>query len=200
MGEPANAIEAAIMEWAAASRSGNPSFTRFVAAFTELGGGKFALALAALAVLWLLVRRYPGAALVLASTVLAQRALVEVLKEWIDRPRPTMDVVLPMSMAFPSGHTANGTTTFMIVALLAAPQGTRWAATVAALILSLLVGLSRIYLGVHWPTDVLGGWALGLLAVAAALIIGQRSGTAGFESKHDVVRGHLLAGSKDQSA
>ena len=87
-----------------------------------------------------------------------------------------------------------------MVALLAPPIRYRWATAVAALILGFLVGCSRILLGVHWPTDVIGGWSLGLLAVGIALLIGERSGVSLIEPQHDVVGRHRLSPDKQESA
>ncbi|MGM0432258.1 MAG: phosphatase PAP2 family protein [Spirochaetota bacterium] len=65
--------------------------------------------------------------------------------------------------AFPSGHTQGATTFYISLSVFLGKK--RW--LVAALFVSLLVGLSRIYLGVHWPVDVLGGYILGLLIASA---------------------------------
>ncbi|MEW6723875.1 MAG: phosphatase PAP2 family protein [Bacillota bacterium] len=84
------------------------------------------------------------------------------LKQWVNNPRPSPEVVrclLPLrDPSFPSGH-AQGSATFW---LYLASQLRRCWFTVTAGLLVLLVGLSRIYLGVHYHTDVLFGWALGL--------------------------------------
>lgn len=84
------------------------------------------------------------------------------LKQWVNNPRPSPEVVrclLPLrDPSFPSGH-AQGSATFWLY--LASQLRRRWF-TVTAGLLVLLVGLSRIYLGVHYHTDVLFGWALGL--------------------------------------
>lgn len=197
-----NAFDLAIVDRAAAIRVAAPPFTEFVRNFTELGGGRFTLGLTAIAAVSLLLRRLPGSAILLAVTVIAERNLVDLLKDLTNRPRPPLDLlpVMPQSLAYPSGHAANSMTAFLAVALLAFPPSYRWAASVAALILSLGVGLSRIWLGVHWPSDVIGGWAFGLFAVGLAIAVGQWSGALRLEPKHDVIGGHAAAASEDEPA
>jgi undecaprenyl-diphosphatase len=58
--------------------------------------------------------------------------------------------------------------------LLTAGTRWKWPAVIAAITLSAFVGLSRVMLGVHWPTDVVGGWAFGLLWVLIALPLAER--------------------------
>ena len=78
----------------------------------------------------------------------------------------------PMDIAaqgysFPSGHSTNGASAF---AGLGVELRKKWM-TVLAVLLPLLIGFSRIFVGAHYPTDVLGGWALGLLAVLAVTLL-----------------------------
>jgi undecaprenyl-diphosphatase len=200
MGGPGTSLDEAISRAASGWRSAAPGFTSFTASFTEIGGARITLSVAAIAALTLLLRRHFGAALILVVTVLAERELVDWLKDLTDRPRPMAGVLTPGSMAFPSGHSANSMTAFLAVALLATPIAYRRPVAIAAIILSLMVGLSRIFLGVHWPSDVIGGWALGLLAVGLAIQIAERSGALPFEPKHEIVGGHWLAGDEDQAS
>jgi undecaprenyl-diphosphatase len=190
-GGPANGFEPAIMRQVAELRGDWPKLTRMAAGLTNLGGAYVTLGVASAASLYLLARRLPARALLLAATVLLERSLVDGLKEWIGRPRPQFDVSwLPPSLAFPSGHSANSMTAFLAAALIAASPDLRRTAAIAAITMSIIVGLTRIFLGVHWPSDVIGGWALGLLAVGAALAIGRRSGVLPLDPQHQIVGRH----------
>lgn len=97
--------------------------------------------------------------------------LVHLSKRLLDRPRPALNepvIALPSDSSFPSAHTAQNTA-FMICAALIIrawwPEGGlgAWAVAIGSI---LAVGISRIYLQVHYPTDVLGGLALSLVWVA----------------------------------
>ena len=201
IGGPANAIEAEIMRSMAEIRSASPSLTAMAGGVTALGSAYVTLGVASLASLWLLLHRAPARALMLALIVLTERLLVDGLKEWIGRARPDFGVNwLPHSMAFPSGHSANSMTAFLATALILAPPEKRGPWATGAVVLAVVVGLSRIYLGVHWPSDVVGGWTLGLLAVSSALAVGQRSGALRFEPQHQIVGGHRPAGGEDEAA
>ncbi len=105
-------------------------------------------------------------AVVLLLTVAAVRVLTGVQKDIAARPRPDVaHYMTEASFSFPSAHSANAAATYLLLALLL----TRLRAVRAlALILVVCVGISRLVLGVHWPSDVIGGWAFGALAVIAA--------------------------------
>jgi len=128
-------------------------------------------------------RLFDAAALI--AIVLGGRLMVEVLKQLIARPRPDFDLhaVTFQSLSFPSGHAANSMTAFVAIALFCAPQQHRKASLIIAVAASLLVGVTRPLLGVHWPSDVLAGWIFGLVwAVGWWRILGASSlglGTAG---------------------
>jgi undecaprenyl-diphosphatase len=198
LGGSANDLDVGAIRAMAELRTAWPSAIPWIIALTSLGAAPVTLSLTAISSLAML-RRAPAAALLLALTVLVERSSVDLLKEWIGRPRPSFGVLgLPHSLAYPSGHAANSMTAFLAIALIAAPPAYRRPAVAAALILSFAVGLSRIYLCVHWPSDVIGGWAFGLLAVAIALAIGRRSGA--LKEQHQIVGRHRLALDEDEPA
>jgi undecaprenyl-diphosphatase len=83
--------------------------------------------------------------------------------------------VIVKTSSFPSGH-ATSSMIFYLTMALALTVGTRWHRTAAAgaILLSLLIGTSRVMLGVHWPSDVVGGWAFGMLWVLLTLRLAGR--------------------------
>ena len=126
------------------------------------------LVVAATAALLLVRRLWITAALVVLATLLGSAA-VELLKTIFGRARPDIvdHVVAASGYSFPSGHAANSAIVYLTIAALVT-QVTRGRATrrYIALVAGLLViaiGASRVYLGVHWPSDVLAGWSFGTL-------------------------------------
>lgn len=132
-------------------------------------GGFAVLSLVTLGVVGclLLARKYHAMWLVLGAT-LGGMVLAVWLKELFDRPRP--DLVPHLShvstASFPSGHSMLSAVVYLTLGALLARLTERRRLKVYvlsfALLLTFLVGMSRVYLGVHYPTDVLAGWAAGL--------------------------------------
>ena len=129
------------------------------------------------AVVWLAVRRQWRTALWVSVAIVLVAPLTELLKETFGRLRPDFDLggARYESLSYPSGH-SSGIATLVTVGLLLAwpllrPAARRWWLTFG-IALVVLVGLTRMWLGVHFLSDVLGGWALGTgwsLLVAAVL-------------------------------
>jgi membrane-associated phospholipid phosphatase len=134
---------------------------------TMLGDGRVVTVIAAIAALILLKRRDALGALILFAGTLICRALVEVQKYEINRLRPAENphLVQVHNLSFPSAHSASSMLVYVAIALFLAQQPRRHRLfLVAAVVLSLLIGLSRVMLGVHWPSDVIGGWSYGAFA------------------------------------
>lgn len=117
-----------------------------------------------------------GAALAMGITTLISAFTSDVMKYFFARVRPDLVTQLdPISSpAFPSGHSNNAAVVYILFIMLV-PQARHPLWQLAAAVMIVLTGLSRVMLGVHWPTDVLGGWMLGTsFALMAGAIIAYR--------------------------
>jgi undecaprenyl-diphosphatase len=145
--------------------------------FTLLGEPTWLIGASAVIALWLWYAGRARAGSVLLAVTLTGRLLGEAQKYWIARARPAMEphLVVVKTSSFPSGHATSSMIFYVALALLLMGAGRRRGASVAAAImLSLLIGTSRVMLGVHWPSDVVGGWAFGLLWVLLTLRPAER--------------------------
>jgi len=143
---------------------------------TALGSGVVLLTFIAAVVGYLALERRLAMLVLVAGATLGGMVLSSLLKLVFGRPRPT--VVPPLvevhSASFPSGHSMLSAVVYLTLGALLARTTTRRRLRVyfiaVALALTFVVGLSRVYLGVHYPTDVVGGWAAGALwALVCAL-------------------------------
>lgn len=134
-------------------------------------------------VAYLVLAGMRSAALLVAISVLGGTLLSTALKIGYDRPRPDLThMTHQFTASFPSGHAMLSAVTFLtlgaLLARLAPTRNLRIFSICAALFLTLIVGISRLYLGVHFPSDVLAGWCLGaawaLLCSSAAVLMQKR--------------------------
>ena len=97
-------------------------------------------------------------------------------KQFFQRDRPTLweSIAPEHTFSFPSGHAMGSATLAMVVVLLCWHTRWRWLAVALAGSFALLVGISRIYLGVHYPSDILGGWAAGIAWVSGVYLVLHR--------------------------
>jgi len=135
--------------------------------------------------IYLVLARMRAAALLVIVSVLSGTLLSTVLKMGYDRPRPDLATMShQFTASFPSGHAMLSAVTFLtigaLLARLAPTRALQIYAISAALFLTLIVGVSRLYMGVHYASDVLAGWCLGaawaLLCSSVALML-ERRGT-----------------------
>lgn len=135
---------------------------------------------AVVAVLLLVRRRFVQVGLLITAWGGAL-LLYHLTKDFVQRPRPPSSLWLTnvgKSTSFPSGHATQSLATFMALALVGAAWTAKlaWPGRVLALVLAAGVGWSRVYLGVHWATDVIAGW---LIAAAWLAILIRSSGNLG---------------------
>ncbi|MET9986256.1 MULTISPECIES: phosphatase PAP2 family protein [Streptomyces] len=137
--------------------------------------------LCAAVVLWLWFRRGDRwTAVWLGAACLLGSLLQQLLKAAVDRARPVWPDPVDSAhfAAFPSGHAMTATFVCGLLVWLVhhygAADGVRRAALAAAVVSVAGVGVTRVWLGVHWATDVLGGWLLGALVVAVAALVHRR--------------------------
>lgn len=142
-------------------------FEEMMRDFTALGGTGVLTLITIAVVGFLLVAKLPRAAFAVAVAIGLGIALSTLMKLGFDRPRP--DLVphgsIVYTASFPSGHSMMSASVYLTLGALVARVVRRGRlrayVVVVAVLLTLLVGASRVYLGVHWPTDVLAGWTVG---------------------------------------
>jgi undecaprenyl-diphosphatase len=134
---------------------------------TSLGGAAVLTLMTAIVIGFLIVDEKRAAALFVLASVAGGTLLSVILKLVFARPRPDVvpHLVAVSSASFPSGHAMLSAVVYLTLgALLSRVEGpprVKIYVLSIAILITFLVGMSRIYLGVHWPTDVLAGWCAG---------------------------------------
>ena len=147
----------------------NPFYDPAVVIITMLGDPKLLYVSFPIFVSLLLFRGYYAAAIHISLAGIATSLITHGLKDYFAIARPDLVVNAPLSSAFPSGHTSGAVVFLGLLAAFIAQevvQKKRWLIYSLCSIPMLLVGLSRLYLGVHWVSDILGGVLLGLFICA----------------------------------
>lgn len=165
---------------------GNPSepigghaLTTMMRDVTALGSGTVMGLFSVAFVGYLLLTHRPGAALLVVAAVLGGWLLNDTLKQVFDRPRPTIvpHLMSASNLGFPSGHSTIAAVFYPTIAgltgRLVEKRRLRFYLMTLAILGSLLIGFSRVYLGVHYPSDVLGGLAVGFAWALACGIVAR---------------------------
>ncbi|MFI0845302.1 phosphatase PAP2 family protein [Mesorhizobium sp. IMUNJ 23232] len=146
---------------------------------TALGSASVLIFVTAATIFYLLLTGRRAAALFVLVAVAGGQLLSSLLKLGIDRPRPDLVPHLAdvYTLSFPSGHAMLSAVTYLTLGALAARVAPNRAAGIYLLVLAMLatflVGASRVYLGVHWPSDVLAGWCAGAAWAMACWLVAQ---------------------------
>ncbi len=153
---------------------------RFMREITALAGTPVLTVATIVLTGWFAVRREWAALAILLAAVLGETLLANGLKALFDRARPHIAPALVhvTGHSFPSGHSTSAAAIYLTMAALIARKVKQRAARLyvfgAAIALALIVGASRVYLGVHYPTDVLAGLSLGAAWAATVGIAARR--------------------------
>lgn len=147
---------------------------------TALAGTPVLTALALILIGYFAVKRRWGLIALLLAAVIGETLLAQNLKELFGRPRPDVvpHLVAASSASFPSGHSTSAAAIYLTLAALIARETkeriVRNYVYFVAVTLALIVGVSRVYLGVHYPTDVIGGLSFGAAWAAIVLVAARR--------------------------
>lgn len=155
-----------------------PAWTLFWQAVSDVLSPTALRIMALIGVTVALLRRATGVAVFLILTVGAMGLVTVTAKALADRPRPDTALTLESSTAFPSGHALGitvGVLAFITVAWPHLSPSMRRSAVGVGVVLIVLVGVARVALNVHHPSDVLAGWALGLLSYLVCLAVLRRA-------------------------
>jgi len=179
------AFDVAVLQWIHAHQT--PLLTQLMVEMTYLGTGTVVMTVVGVAALFLWHTEHKHSARLLVAATAGNIILNGLLKLIYHRPRPTVFEwqTQAVSSSFPSGHAMSATVVYGTVAyLLMRLQKHTWAKALTlsgAILLILLICLTRLYLGVHYPSDVLGGIIVGLAWAAfcmatleASLALGRR--------------------------
>ncbi|MBO9128485.1 phosphatase PAP2 family protein [Bacillus sp. 165] len=149
----------------------------FFSYFTEMGAEAGIILVLILTLIWLWIKRRDYISMIiLVVSVVGAQLLNKIIKEGVARERPSIqEAVDAIGYSFPSGHAMVGVVMYGFVAFLMiqgiAGKTKQAAVAVCAAVLVILIGLSRIVLSVHYPSDVLGGYCLGGLLLVSFLYL-----------------------------
>lgn len=157
----------------------HPAWVSVLKTAADIGSPTVVRAVIAVLAVTLWIRGFRRLALWAAATIIGGAVLDVVLKTVVDRARPSFPdpVLLAPGASFPSGHAFTSFLGFGIIVLVSlplVPRSWHWVVWTVGILATVIVGYTRIALGAHWVSDVIGGWLIGVGLLAAT--------TAAFET------------------
>ncbi|MFC3897091.1 phosphatase PAP2 family protein [Lentzea rhizosphaerae] len=181
--QPLHELDVAIVDGLNYLVADNDILVRALTAVTDLGGTGMLLWVVTVGAVWLLIRRQPRLAACAVITALGALVLNGVVKALVGRLRPVVDfpVAATTGTSFPSGHSMGSLVSYGVLLLIFLPvvrRSARWLFASLVGVVVVAVGFSRMALGVHFLSDVIAGWLLGLLWLGITAIAFRRWGRA----------------------
>jgi len=189
-----------VLVWAIAARSAHPWITEVMRDLSGIGSFVTLLLATIVACGYLALAVSRRRAMIVALSIVGAEIAVSSFKAVFERPRPDVHLAefAVKGLSFPSGHSSMSAVLFLTLGALIAYGHVRplerWYIMGVAIATTVLVGFSRAALGVHWATDVLGGWAFGAAWAAATLLLVARFGGVNATHGGQAVIGNVQTG------
>jgi len=180
--EEANAFDHAVLHALRSSDGppvGPPWLSTAMANLSALGSSAVITLVVVLTSIFLLLLRRARHALLVVGCVVGAALTILILKGFVGRARPTIGVGIdmPESLSFPSGHSLIAAAMYPTLGLLLSTifeeRGAKVFVLASSVLVAVLVGFTRVYLGVHYPTDVFAGWLLGASLAITCGVVGS---------------------------
>lgn len=169
--QEAFAFDETVLLWI--NQFANPALNQVMLTITRLGDPAFVIPLTVAVFFWLWWRWRRRIATLFAINCLGGAVLSTGMKLFFGKPRPALwpQLITETTYSFPSGHALGSMVLYGFLGYLLVqrfPRQRAWIYGVAALLIA-SIGFSRLYLGVHWPTDVLAGYSIGFLWISLCI-------------------------------
>ena len=157
----------------------NPQLDRIVLFFTSLGNPPTVVSIFIITSAWLLLKRRYSDAIRFAIVCAGGVAINQGMKLFFAKPRPELwaRLITDLTFSFPSGHAVGSMVVYGFIAYILAKELQRYKRYIYAIasMIIIAIGLSRLYLGVHYPTDIIAGYGIGILWLTTCLKLNFRS-------------------------
>ena len=159
-------VDKAVLTWINGNSS--PALTTFFVSVTQLGGVIAVTTITLLLIIFMLFKKAKSKAVLIALGVGGASGIAFILKAVFERPRPDLWewLVHETYFSFPSGHAVGSASLALCIMVLFWQTKWRIPTLIVAALYMGIIGVSRLYLGVHYPTDILGGWLVASAWVA----------------------------------